>query len=453
MQRILTSALSLGLLACSAPDSSAPQPAPVGPGAQVAEGAPGAASDPGAPSAGTRTDAAASGERVGAASEIAPQPQASEGDQAPAPAAAERAAGPRQRRPHPGGLLLPAEEQQRAREAFALLSPVEQAGLVEALASDCRSLGTFQVKLLDYVLGQEDVDPGLRPDAPAPVWFDPETHAPAQPIPRKLLAADSRAVAIAEREILGVVPPRSAQRGWAYDYGRREVVRLAEERDPWRVFENALCGLPPYWDLAEALVEARLDDGTYQKVLAAFGHAYTDRVGGVYPNITLYDAWISRAPIEAPDVDTLGIMHEVLGDWETFKSIVPESQHEDLFGRLGGLVMPAYHHRSLRHALARTFVCGSTELRDGYQQHRDNFHALWESVSSDPAALADLLPDEARWTDFLLGLSSRAAQEELFALRGLRRRDALDRDGDAVRRWLYWLLEQADAYRRLDAAR
>lgn len=357
------------------------------------------------------------------------------------------------RRPHPGGLRLPDEETARARAAFATLSAEEQAGLVEALASEARNLPTFQMQLVNWVLAQEEIDPGLRPDAPPLGWFDPETHAPKQPIPRKVLALDSPALAMAERELLGPIAPRRAESGWTYDYGRREVQRQSNERDPWRVFENALLGLPPYWDLAEALVEAKLDDGTYQKVLAAFGHAYTDRVGGVYPTITLYDAWISRAAIEAPDVDTLGIMHEVVGDWQTFQSIVPESQHEDLFGRIGGLVMPAYHHRSLRQALARTFVCGSTELRDGYQQHLDNFHALWESVSSDPGALAAVLPADAQWSDYLLGLFERARTDELFALRGLRRRDTLDKNGEDVRRWLFWLLDQADAYRRLDGAK
>jgi hypothetical protein len=357
-----------------------------------------------------------------------------------------------QRVPRSSGRLLDWEERERARAAFALLSDDERSGLVETLASDVKQIQTFQMQLVRFVLAEEDVDPGLRPEARPLEWFDPQTHAPAQPIPRKVLPPDAPAVQQAERDILGAFEPREAVSGWAYDWGRREVVRRPNERDPWRIFENALLGLPPYWDLAEALVEQQLDDGTYQKVLTAFGHAYTDRVGGVYSRITLYDAWASNAPIEAPDVDTLGIIHDLLGDWDTWKSMVPESQHESLFGKLGELVRPAIHHRGLRHNLARTFVCGSTELRDQYQPQLDGFHALWESVSSDPAALAAQLPNDEQWRTFLDALYTRTQQDELFALRGLRRRDTLDRNGVEVRKVLYWSLEQADAFRRLDAA-
>ncbi|MCK6445963.1 MAG: hypothetical protein L6Q99_06170 [Planctomycetes bacterium] len=464
MERTLVALSWLVCLACSAPESRGSSE-PTGPqsAGRVAESikSPGTSPEtsPGT-QAGTQ-DSAPDARATAAASEPSANtpdaPDAASDVAEHAPGAHARDAQPAwlapRRRPHVGGLLLADEETARARAAFATLSPEEQAGFVEALASEARKIQSFQMQLVNWVLAQEEIDPGLRPEAPPLGWFDPETHAPKQPIPRKVLAADSPALAIAERELLGPIAPRRAVSGWTYDYGRREVQRLPNEREPWRIFENALLGLPPYWDLVEALVEAKLDDGAHQKVLAAFGHAYTDRVGGVYPTITLYDAWISRAPIEAPDVDTLGIMHDVVGDWQTFQSIVPESQHEGLFGRIGGLVMPAYHHRSLRHALARTFVCGSTELRDGYQQHQDNFHGLWESVSSDPGALAAVLPADAQWSEFLTGLSERAGADELFALRGLRRRDTLDRNGDEVRRWLFWLLGEAEAYRRLDGAK
>lgn len=463
MERTLVALSLLVNLACSAPqpqkaaEPAGPQDAAVDAEIAAPNASPTAVAGEPAHDSSREPDASARGERTLAAS-IGDVPTLAESiGSEPALAASVSDAQPLwpapRRKPHVAGVRLADEETARARAAFSTLSPEEQAGFVEALATEARKIQTFQMQLVNWVLAQEEIDPGLRPEAPPLGWFDPETHAPKQPIPRKVLALDSPALAIAERELLGPIAPRRASSGWTYDYGRREVQRLSNERDPWRIFENALLGLPPYWDLAEALVEAKLDDGAQQKVLAAFGHAYTDRVGGVYPTITLYDAWISRAPIEAPDVDTLGIMHEVLGDWQTFQSIVPESQHEELFGRIGGLVMPAYHHRSLRHALARTFVCGSTELRDGYQQHQDNFHALWESVSSDPGALAAILPAEAQWSEFLTGLAERAGADELFALRGLRRRDTLDKNGDEVRRWLFWLLEEAEAYRWLDGAK
>jgi hypothetical protein len=349
------------------------------------------------------------------------------------------------------GQLLPWEKEERARAAFATLSADEQIGLVEALAIECKKLDTFQAGLMRYVLALDETDFGLRPDAAPATWFDPKTHAPKQPIERRELAPDDPLAVAAREQILGAIEPRRVESGWAYDWAKREVVRLPNEREPWRVFENALAGLPPHWDLVEAMVEQQLDDGSLQPTFAAFAHAYTDRLGAVYPGITLYDAWASRTELEMPDVDTLGIVHAVLDDWETWKSIVPPDRLPSLYQRLGELFMPALHFRGLRHNLARTFVCGSTELRDGYQQHLDNFHALWESVSSNPAELAATLPDEARWSDFLLEITNRVATDEMLALRGIRRRYTLDQNGEAVRAYLYWLLEQADAYRRLDA--
>ena len=44
-----------------------------------------------------------------------------------------------------------------------------------------------------------------------------------------------------------------------------------------------------------------------RSALAAFGPAYTDRNGNVYPGVTLYDAWASGPEIEMPDVDVLGV--------------------------------------------------------------------------------------------------------------------------------------------------
>ncbi|MCC6409088.1 MAG: hypothetical protein IT453_18150 [Planctomycetes bacterium] len=458
MHRIRFLALTFVLTACTTPEPSrAPAAVPEPPAEPTADSEavvevvfaarPSSSSEP--------ADEPLTGDPIARSEGIAQSdgsaPSGAAAQDAPATSAPASRSGRRSART--SGRLLDWEQRELARAAFETLSPDEQVGLVEALAIESANIGTFQMVLVRFVLGSEEIDPGLRPDAAPLEWYDPETHAPKQPIARRVLAPDDPRVATAENEILGALERREAVSGWAYDWGRREVVRLANERDPWRVFENALLGLPPYWDLAEALVEQRLDDGTYQKVLAAFGHAYTDRVGGVYTNITLYDAYASRASIEMPDVDTLGLVHEVLGDFETWKSIVPESQHEALFGRLGELYMPAFHFRGLRNAVARTFVCGSTELRDGYQQHLDNFHALWESAGSDPAVLAAQLPDETKWSEFLVGLTERAPTDELFALRGLRRRVTLDQNGAEVRRYLYWLLEQADAYRRLGAGR
>src|SRR5262249_29966935 len=143
------------------------------------------------------------------------------------------------------------------------------------------------------------------------------------------------------------------------------------------------------------------DDGSQQKTLAAFLHAYTDREGGVYPGVTLYDAWASGAEIEMPDVDCLGIVHSVLDDWKTWRAPVPATKHEALYDRIGKIFVDAHRHRSLRRALATVFLEGSPALRDGFVDSVGNFHALWEDCGSTPAELAKRLPKPKDRTEFL----------------------------------------------------
>ncbi len=297
------------------------------------------------------------------------------------------------------------EAEERARAAFGALSEKEQRDLVDYLTLECRSLGGFQRSLIDYVEGSVAENPRLTPQIVPLTWFD---------------------------------------------YALRALRRLPHEEDPRRVFENALVGLPPGWDLAEAWIEMQLDDGSQQKAAEAFGHAYTDRQGGVYPGVTLYDAHASRTSIEMPDVDALGLVHTLSGDWTTWKAMVPAEQQQPLYARVAELFAPLFRHRSLRENLARTFVCGTTELRDGYQANLDNFHALWESCSSDPARLRERLPQPDAWRDFLSQWGDRVAAERELMQKATERRATLDRDLPRVRATLLRVLGEVGAFARIE---
>jgi hypothetical protein len=343
-----------------------------------------------------------------------------------------------------------AEADGRPRRAFLALSEAEQRDLLEWFTVECEKLGTFQGTLLRFVLDQETRPEDSWPALGALTWFDPAEHAPGQPIPRHPLAADSPEVIAVRNRILHAPGTRRLDSGWMVDYGARTLVRLPHQDDPRRVFENALLGLAPDWDLAEALVELALDDGSLQASFRAFGHAYTDRWGGVYPGVTLYDAQASLTQVEMPDVDALGVVHTLVGDRTTWVSPVPAEQHPALYALVGDLFRPLLHHRGLRASLARSYLCGSAELRDNYRFNLDNFHALWESVASDPAALAAKLPSEEGWRDFLQGWHDHlAANPELF-LRGTSRHAALERDAQAVRATILRLLEEYGAIGRIE---
>src|SRR5688572_8919809 len=345
-----------------------------------------------------------------------------------------------------------AEADARPRRAFLALSEAEQRDFLEWFTVECEKLGTFQGTLIRYVLDQETREASAWPELRPLAWFDEKVHAAGHPIPRELLAADADEVVAVRNQILHAPGTRRLDSGWMVDYGERTLVRLPRQDDPVRVFENALLGMAPGWDLTEALVELALDDGSLQKGFQAFAHAYTDRWGGVYPGVTLYDAHASMpgVSIEMPDVDALGIVHTLVGDWTTWVSPVPAEQHEGLYQRLSELFKPLLHHRGLRASLARTFLCGSAELRDSYRFNLDNFHALWESVSSDPAALAAKLPDEAGWRDFLQGWDDHLNENSELKLRGMSRHAALERDGQGVRARLLSLLEEYGAIGKIE---
>jgi hypothetical protein len=343
-----------------------------------------------------------------------------------------------------------AQADERATRAFATLSAAEKHDAMDYFALEASKLDTFQASLLRFVLQSQDRDFGLWPPAaPAPV-FSSREHTPENDIPRHDLGADSAAVREFKKVVFRRVPERRLHASWTYDYATRELRRTGEWKSPDVIFANALAGFPPQFDLVEALVERKLDDGSEQKALAAFGHAYTDRNGGVYTGVTLYDAWTSHAEIEMPDVDTLGIVHTALGDWKTWKAPVAAGEQDALYKRIGDVYTDAHRHRSLRCALARCFACGSAVLRDQYDLHLDTFQALWDEAHSTPDELAARLPKPAEWAAFLDASYKRVQGDDALYNRASNRRLTLDRDAGTVRSLVLRVLDEFGAFARLE---
>jgi hypothetical protein len=335
-------------------------------------------------------------------------------------------------------------ENKALRRRFKKLKRAEKVELREFFEAELRVTDTFQLQLLRYVLGTQEVDRGAWPDAEPAQAFDAETHAPGA-ARRKPLKSKSAKVKRARERFLRKVPERGLTPAWSYDYATRGLVRLADPRDPELVFENALAGFAPDHDLAEALVERMLDDGSQAATLGAFAHAYTDRNGGVYEGLTLYDGWASGTLLEMPDVDCLGVIHTVLDDWKTWSAPVKAKEQDPLYERIGELFNDAYLHRSLRHALARTFLGGSVVLRDGYTMQINRLHTLWEENASTPKELVQMLPDAESYGDFLdeWGRLTDKHPEKLAA--GKRRRGTLDQGHATIRATLVRVLEELEA--------
>ncbi|MEM7310770.1 MAG: hypothetical protein AAF682_29120, partial [Planctomycetota bacterium] len=142
----------------------------------------------------------------------------------------------------------------RVRRAWSYLLPDEQREAIEWLRLEVSVMETFQLQCLRYVVENADRDAGFWPDQPPMPFFDPDEHAPAQPIARRRLDPDGSTARRFVGEVEKTRPPRRLRSAWSYDWATGMLSRGADVEDPERIFENALAGFPPEADLAEALV-------------------------------------------------------------------------------------------------------------------------------------------------------------------------------------------------------
>ena len=315
---------------------------------------------------------------------------------------------------------------------FRGLSLEQQAAFCGALREATRALDTRSARLIASALALSDREVSSWPALePAPI-YDPEVHAPGA-VARRVLPADSARVRAARQRFLGRIEEPQLDVAWTYDYGARELRRAEAADQPERLFRNALAGFAPDHDLAEALVLRTLDDGSQSAVLGALAHAYTSREGEVFTGLTLYDALGSREQIEMPDVDCLGVIHDVFDDWKTWTAPVPQAQHERLYDRIEELFVDARVHRSVRESLARVYLRGEAQLVPRMRPHLGRFHSLWASLESDPRRLAEQLPPAEEWRSWI-SEQGRSLDTELELVEaGRERREALTSDAARVR--------------------
>ncbi len=318
-----------------------------------------------------------------------------------------------------------------------------------AVAAFERALAGLDTQQLRWVRALTGNAPAEVPQLGELAFFDPKVHAPGQPIARKRLpSADGRVKRLLQ-EVRPEPPAGTPALAFDYDWGAARVVRTGDPAEPEAVFRNALLGLPPGADLARALVLATLDGaGTAleRKRQAAFAHAYTDRDGNVFP-LSLFEMWATGKTIEMPDVDTLGIVHVVLDQWQRWVAPVPGSQHDGLYAVLGEQFLACRRWRELRLSLAELFLAPSTAPRAGYDKLGLNLQALWAAQESDPSKLAVLLPDGDGLDAFLKDLVERCKRDPKLYGQGRRRAGLLRQDGVALRIALGAALDEAAAWR------
>jgi hypothetical protein len=341
-----------------------------------------------------------------------------------------------------------APDDEAVRKAWSYLTPQEQIDVAGWFRAEVEQVDCFQNRVLRFALALESVDPGLFPEDEPCAYFDPVKHAPKQPIPRKRLDADDGRVQALHETIYARHPKGPVRSAWRYDWGRREVLRTRDFQLPEHVFENALAGYAPGVDLAQALVERALDGGEQQVVLAAFGHAYTDRAGLVYPGVTLYDAWSSGTEFEMPDVDALGLVATITGKPPRWKAPVPESQHDELYAQVGRWFEQGREYRGLRAALAQTYFVGKAPLPVAFRPHLARLHGLWEEYGSDPTALAKELPAGKDGDAWLQRWAKKFDKDAKRLSKAGARQTTLEWDASQVRALLVRILEEQGAFER-----
>jgi hypothetical protein len=296
----------------------------------------------------------------------------------------------------------------------------------------------FRAGLQAYLLKDQPRDPATWPmvqDAPI---YDPKRHCPAQPIARRRLSTTSPRSRSALKHFHLERSEQACVPGWIYDHASGELRRTKAWDSPKRILQDALQGAPPLQDLATAILEFHLDDGSLQTSHAAFAHAYADRSGTVFPGITLYDAWASGAEMEMPDVECLGIVHDVLDNWRTWKA--PVRKQKSLYETIGELFTPLRQHRGLRRALAEAYLSSDKSLLGDYASNQ--LQALWEDCASTPPTLFKRLPDSKSWKRFLDDWNERLTEDAELHQKARLRSNSLDRSATNTRAILLRILRE-----------
>ena len=348
------------------------------------------------------------------------------------------------------GETAPSNSAAKDAELFAAwqgLSPADQKDTVDWFVAECDRAKDFRSTLERFVLDQHRAN---RFDWPAaseqPPLYDTAKHAPAQLIPRKFVDTSKPRFSATVEKLVGGRRVRDLRPAYGYDWSAGSVAMEARWDEPERIAFNACRGLSPYTDLVEALVEQQLDGGEVRAEARAFSHAYSDRSGNAYREITLYEAWSSGTEIEMPDVECLGMLHDLEDDWSSFVAPVAGRKQRPLYDRLGIHYAKLRKYRALRTALARTYLSADPVLPGGYGPSKLRLNGFWELQSSDPVKLAEDLPSVKGWGKWFEERAAQADDDPEVVARSRARMKSLEESKDWARRTFEGILREYGAF-------
>lgn len=234
-----------------------------------------------------------------------------------------------------------------------------------------------------------------------PQWFEPREFAPSAS-PRSLVPKNSPSHRQATAGMVPFVLLPELHKAVAYDWRRGCAARRDADLNDDQRFANYANGYAPGADHALAQVLAVLDTDPWQRRAADyFEHLYADRDGAVFAGISLYDAWRSGTTQEMPDTDAIAFARLVL-ETSAYSAPLPgDRRRTRLYQKMATAYAGHHEHRTLRQALAATFVAAEPKLDPAWQSLVDRCHWLWQQNRRDPDALAKWLQRFAGRSDVL----------------------------------------------------
>jgi len=282
-------------------------------------------------------------------------------------------------------------------ERFSRLDPAQRNTVVRNME---RRLQRLNDDVLQGIMMFERATASY-PAPSQPTWFLPSEYAPVAKA-RRLIAADTPAHRRATRrmEEFEFLPDLHAVVEFDWQLGKATYSGATLDDD--QRFANYVNGYPPGTDHAIARVLEMLDRDEHQRQLAwFFEHLYADRYGGVYADVTMFDAWNSGVVIEMPDTEAIAYARRVLST-QSFVSPIPgDRRRARLYRKVKQGFASHRDYRSLRWVAAATLVVADPRLDATYQPLVRRCHWLWIQVDGDPAEFAARLARTPDRTDFL----------------------------------------------------
>lgn len=239
------------------------------------------------------------------------------------------------------------------------------------------------------------------PLASQPVWFDEGIFATGAAA-RSIVGADSDTHRRMTRGMhpFEFLPDLVA--GVYYDWRQGVAVRRPTELTDDERFANYAHGYTHGTDHAVAQVLAALDKDPAQRRLGTyFEHLYADRNGAVFAGVSLFDAWRSSSTIEMPDTDAVAYAQLVLGT-QSFVAPLPDNRRR---GRLYDKMSEGFNahrdYRTLRLAIAASFVAATPRIDVAYEALVPRCHWLWQKHALDIGKVRDYVMGTADRAEFM----------------------------------------------------